>query len=86
MKEKIKKIIVNCEENDIVDIKCGGPRFLGYDFFVNESESKDIINFIKEKLKEFNQPLLHIFCIDIRDESVELWSKDKISECIKKGY
>lgn len=30
------KISVNCVANDPVDIRCGGPNYLGFDFFVEE--------------------------------------------------
>ena len=79
------KIIVNCEENDIVDIKCGGPRFLGYDFFV-ENEPEDFIEFIKNSLKENKQPLLSIYSINEENSKAKIWSKEEILKCIKDGY
>lgn len=82
---EICKIIVDCEDNDIVDIKCGGPRFLGYDFFVKTEEVEEVIDFIKEKLKENNQPLIRIFSTS-GSEKAELWTKEKIEKCIKDGY
>lgn len=83
---EINKIIVDCEDNDIIDIKCGGPRFLGYDFFVNSEEVDEIISFIKEELKKNEQPLIRIFHVKETNLSVELWTKEKISKCIKDGY
>ena len=31
---KCTEIGVDCVENDPVDIRCGGPEYLGFDFFV----------------------------------------------------
>ena len=37
---KCTKICVNCVPNDPVDIRCGGPNYLGFDFFVREEETE----------------------------------------------
>ena len=34
----LKKIVVDCERNDPVDIRCGGPDYLGFDFYVKDEE------------------------------------------------
>ena len=80
----MKLIVVNCEENDIVDIKCGGPRYLGFDFIVNDNEVEEMTNFIKDTLKENNTPLISIYSTETT--STNLWTKEKIKECIKEGY
>ena len=83
---KVRKITVNCEQNDSVDIKCGGPDFLGFDFFVDADE--DMVDFIKSKLGENGLPVMSISVSEKENEIEEknLWTKEKISECIRKGY
>ena len=41
---KVRKITIDCEQNDSVDIKCGGPVFIGFDFFVDADEN--MVDFI----------------------------------------
>lgn len=79
------KIIIDCEENDIVDIKCGGPRILGYDFYVEDENVDDMIIFIKEMLKKYNQPLMDIKTI-LDVTCTYVWNKENIEKCIKEGY
>ena len=84
---KVKKIIVNCEQNDSVDMRCGGPPVLGFDFYIDADKNIDkMINFIKSELKENCLPLMSICTEKDAIEEKYLWTKDKISECIKKGY
>ena len=79
------KIVVDCEENNIIDIKCGGPRILGYDFFVEDEKVDDLIVFIKETLRKYHQPLMSIRTIqDVKCS--DTWDKDMIEQCIKEGY
>jgi len=79
------KISVNCEENDQVDMKCGGPATLGFDFFIDPDKKKLMIEFIGRCLRDNGRP-----CISIHDsgKSVveKVWTKDMIERCIKKGY
>jgi hypothetical protein len=36
---------INCKENDRVDIRCGGPQFLGFDFHMDsELEESEVID------------------------------------------
>lgn len=85
----MKHIVVNCERNDTVDIRCGGPLFLGYDFYVNDEDLDSIVEDIQKQLKKNHQPCMNIYWVDIPEEKVEkykLWNKDSIRECIKVGY
>ena len=82
-----KKIIVNCENNDSVDVKCGGPYVLGFDFFVDSDENtENMIEFIKKELKNEGLPLQSIYCENIIIPVKVLWTKEMISNCIKVGY
>ena len=84
---KVKKIVVNCERNDWTDIKCGGSPVLGFDFYVDADLNIDeMVKHIKSRLKKKGLPLLSIeFGKDAIEEKY-LWTKEKISECIDKGY
>lgn len=83
-----KHVVVNCEENDIVDIKAGGPSILGFDFYVDVDENmEDIMNFIKKELEKNKLPLVDIYVAENkRVEEKDLWTRRKIIKCIKKGY
>ena len=81
----MKKIVVDCERNDPVDIKCGGPYILGYDFFVEDNNVDEVKEFIKIKLKEYRQPLMGISVIDVNYDC-KVWDKEMIEKCIKNGY
>lgn len=72
-------------KNDPVDIRCGDPYFLGYDFFVEDKDVNEIIDFIKETLKKHKQPFMSINTLNV-DYECKLWNKEMIEECIKKGY
>lgn len=36
------KICVDCVKNDPVDISCGGPDYLGFDFYVQKDKVKEM--------------------------------------------
>lgn len=56
-----RSIIVDCKKNDSVDIKCGGPQYLGFDFYIDsELNIKKEISFIKETLEEYGKPCINI--------------------------
>ena len=86
------KISVDCVYNDPVDIRCGGPEILGFDFFVKGNETESMIIFIKKALNEANIPLISIGVVEknifLRENQV--WTKEKIvakklGEISKKG-
>lgn len=90
---KVKKIVVDCEYNPYYEFDCkmcSNPnRILGYDFYIDcDLDIKECIEFIKEKLNQYKQPLMNI-SVNRKLEEIEekdLWTKDKIEKCIKKGY
>ncbi len=51
---------VDCAINDPVDVKAGGPQYLGFDFYVEEEKADLMIGFIKTSLNEFGIPLINI--------------------------
>ena len=81
----MKKIIVDCERNDPVDIRCGGPQILGFDFFVKDENVDEMISFVKEQLKLNHLPLMAITTVSAPTEA-KLWTKEMIAKCIKEGY
>ena len=81
---KCKKISVDSVVNDPVDVRAGGPEYLGFDFFVKESELKEMAVFISDTLNEYGVPLENM-CVS--DKSLllsedKVWTKDKIKKCV----
>lgn len=52
---------VDCVENDSDAIARDEPKYLGYVFNVKSEESDDMIEFIRQKLKEFNVPYEDVY-------------------------
>ena len=81
---KCTKICVNCVPNDPVDIRCGGPNYLGFYFFVREEETEQMKKFIIVSLKELEVPLENIYdngIVNLPKEKV--WDKKRILTCIQ---
>ena len=79
------KICVDCIENDPVDIRCGGPQYLGFDFYVEIDKKDGIIEFIKNKLVELDLPLKKIYCQEEKEISEsKVWNSDRICIAIEK--
>lgn len=77
---------IDCVKNDPVDIRCGGPQYLGFDFYISKKDAVEMLEFIKKSLKENNVPVIDI---DIMDETElaagYVWTKEKIEKCIKEN-
>lgn len=82
---RCRKISVDLVYNDPVDIRCGGPEYLGFDFFVKEDEIKEMAVFIAETLNKYNVPLAGMNVVGVSTMLVDdkVWTKEKIDECIK---
>lgn len=81
---KCSRICVDCVENDPVDIRCGGPDFLGFDFNVRVGKEREMEKFIIATLNEFNVPLERIYVdkiIGVPEKDV--WDKKRIATCIQ---
>ncbi len=85
---KVGKISVDCEKNDPIDINCGGPSYLGFDFNVRIEELEELKSFIIEEIKNAGLPLMSMYSTNTGNyiEKEKVWTKKRISECIKKGY
>lgn len=82
---KCSIISVDCIPNDPVDIRCGGPAFLGFDFFIRQGDEEPMRRFIEETLAFFELPLINIHVtgseyIPFRN----VFTKEKIVEAIKR--
>ena len=75
-------IAVDCVANDPVDIRCGGPAYLGFDFYVKKEETEEVKKFIIETLNSFEIPLAAIYNrIDTYlAEEGYIWTKERIAE------
>lgn len=72
---------VDCVENDPVDIRCGGPGFLGFDFYVLTEQVDEMETFTRETLKELEVPLMgfqRLETVELPKEKV--WTKRRIAE------
>lgn len=82
---KCNQISVDCVKNDPVDVRAGGPDYLGFDFYVAEEKTEEMKKFITETLKKYNIPLSCMWSLKSLDKSSEnVWTKERIEECIKK--
>jgi hypothetical protein len=79
---KAKHYVINCERNDDVDIRCGGPPFTGFDFYIDADLSKTkVIRWLKLALKKSGHPCLSVNALGVR-EVQELWTQKRIWECM----
>lgn len=59
-KINLTKLAVDCVNNDPVDIRCGGPKYLGFDFFVRPEKKVEMSDFIQKALDLYRIPLMKI--------------------------
>jgi hypothetical protein len=76
---------VSSEMNDPVDVKCGGPAVLGYDFYINPDEdTRNIETLIRRCMRKKNQPIMGVSFDVEKDYPVKnLWTRKMIEDCIK---
>ena len=78
------QISVDCVANDPVDVRCGGPEYLGFDFNVRQEQTEEMKKFITVTLKSLEVPLVNLYVsgvIDLNEKDV--WTKEKIFKVIK---
>ncbi len=51
---------VDCIPNDPVDIKFGGPKYLGVDVYVKKSDVKFMMDYIRYMFYEYGIPFINI--------------------------
>lgn len=76
---------MNCRHNDPVDIRAGGPRILGFDFFCEDDAVDQVVSFVKEKLVEYSLPLMDVSVVNASERAV-VSTPDFITSCIRDGY
>ena len=82
---KCSRIGVDCVANDPVDIRCGGPEYLGFDFNVKEEETEEMKKFIAVTLETFEIPLVNLYVCGTKElEEKNVWDKKRIVEAIQK--
>ena len=82
---KCSRIAVSCVANDPVDIRCGGPEYLGFDFNVIEKDTEEMKEFIILTLETLKIPLENLYvCGIIEVEEKNVWNKKRIVEIIQK--
>jgi len=78
------KICVDCVVNDPVDVRIGGPEYLGFDFFVKEEDSEKMKEFIRNCLTLYGIPLIDIYNErKYRLNESQIWDEKRIENSIK---
>ncbi len=77
---KCSIISIDIEENDPVDVRAGGPYYLGYDYVVKASEAEEIMDFIKDIFNKTNRKYISIYISDkdLYKDAEKVWDKAKI--------
>ena len=78
---------IACDRNDPVDVRCGGPAILGYDFFVSPDEDvEDLKKFLRECITKYHRPFMGISTDSRKDFPIKnLWTRKKMEKCIKEN-
>lgn len=80
---------IDCEYNDREDLKYGGPRTVGFDFFIDSMiPEEEVRSKLTELLKKYGRPLMEIR-VGAEDTPIllkNLWTWDRIEKEIEKGY
>lgn len=81
-----RRISVDSVHNDPVDIRCGGPEYLGFDFFVKEGEVKEMAIFIADTMNKYGVPLdgMNVVGVPVSLSENKVWTKERIEACIQK--
>ncbi len=78
------RIGIDCVKNDSVDIRIGGPQYLGFDFCVRKQEYDEMVEFIKQELAKNEIPILKIYDNGKYNiDEAKIWPKEKIAKCIE---
>lgn len=79
---KCSRIGVNCVVNDPVDVRCGGPQYLGFDFNVLDSKVNYMKIYIKSTLESLSVPFVAFTTSSVEVPEEHLWDEDRIYDCI----
>ena len=76
---------VDCALNDPVDVKAGGPEYLGFDFYVREEQTEEMKNFVIEILNKYEVPCIGINTYGWKNlEEEKVWTKERIEQSISR--
>lgn len=81
-----RKVSIDTEENDPVDIRCGGPQYVGYDFVVDADEDpKEVEKFIKQCFADLHRSYVHLYVststVEVPKENI--WDHARMRHCIE---
>ena len=79
---KCSRIGVNCVINDPVDVRCGGPQYLGFDVNVLDNQVAAMKTYIKATLDTFSVPFIEFTTKSVEVKKEQLWDQDRIFDCI----
>jgi len=83
--KKARQCVVDICENDSVDIRCGGPRKLGFDFQLDPKLSvTEWASLIYEELKKKSFPCQRISITRPRILPGKVWTPLAVKRCIRK--
>ena len=83
-----RRVTINVEENDLLDIRCGGPAYLGYDFYVDADQtSKEVTQFLETVFKELNRSYRSLYVSEGTYEvnKDHVWTFEKMKDYITKN-
>ena len=72
---------MDCIQNDPVDIRAGGAKILGYDYFVRQEEATALIKLVSQTLEELKIRVMDFRVEDegkLRLAEKEVWTKERI--------
>jgi hypothetical protein len=80
-------ISICCDYNDEVDVRCGGPATVGYDFGVSSDEDiKEYKKLIEGWCRKYRRGFMGISTNINKEFPVKhLWYKERIEKCIKEN-
>lgn len=79
-------ISVDCVANDPVDIRCGGPKYLGFDFYVREEQTQEMQEFVAATLESFEVPSINLYISGTNYLSKkDVWTKESIVNEIREN-
>ena len=82
--KKVRYCSINLCDNDSVDIRCGGPDTLGFNFHLDGSISKkEWESIIREELAKKEFPIQSIFIGRPEMLSGKKWSINAVKRCIR---
>ena len=75
---------ITCDYNDPVDIKCGGPATVGYEFYVSPAENRsELRKFLEGILKKHHRKYMGTSFYIHKDFPVsKLWTRERMKKCI----